>query len=148
MSPTRKKGVLRLFDSVHEFVLRDEEEAKEVLREAGLDPGRVAVEGGAAARRIGGMARLQAAAEGRKQTEGHLEVLRARIAERLRSAGTDVKEALARLLADQSQLAPQVHFRKVENLSDEDAINMLTEAELLRLWEELEDSDGASGRDG
>lgn len=115
---------------------------------AGFDPARVAVDGGAAARQIIGMARLRAAADERKATEGQLDALRARIAEQLRSTGANVKEALAKLLSDQSQLAPQVHFRKVENLSDEDAINMLTEAELLKLWEELEDDDGASGHGG
>jgi hypothetical protein len=133
-----REKLQRLFDTLSAGPLQDEEEAYEVLREAELDPDVIAEEGLAFVSRLQARAELRLAAQERAKAERQLAIMKDRLATRLKEAPRDAKELLAGLLSQQSGASFQVHFRKIEHLDEEDVIDMLSEAQLLKLWEELE----------
>ena len=137
----------RLFDSFGEAALDDPELAREILTDADLDPDRLAAEGAALARELYGAARLQAASARRAEVQQRVTTLRDRLVARARAAGGDFKTELASLLSggDASQL--QAHFRKIDDLGEDDALDMLTDAEILRLLDETDIGDDR-GQDG
>ena len=130
----------RLFDSFGEAALADPEMAREILTDAGLDPDRLAAEGAALARELYGAARLQAASEQRAVMQQRVVALRDRLVAKARAAGGDFKTELARLLSGGDTIQLQAHFRKIEELGEDDALDMLTDAEILRLLDETESS--------
>lgn len=133
-----REALQRLFDSLSTGPLYDEEETYEVLREAGLDPNIVAKEGHTFVSRLQAQATLRLAAQERKQAERQLATVKKRLAAQLREDRRDAKHLLTGLLSQQSEASFQVHFRKIEHLDEEDILDMLSEAQLLKLWEELE----------
>ena len=66
----------------------------------------------------------------------------ARITEKLQATGRDLKTELARLLAGSDTSGIQVHFRKIEDLDEEDIRDMLTEHQLLQLLDDLDSTGG------
>jgi hypothetical protein len=126
----------RLFDGFGDAALEDPEMARQILADAGLDADRLAVEGATFARGLYGAARLRAASVGRAEMQQQVVALRDRVAARVRAAGGDFKTELARLLSGGDAVQLQAHFRKIEDLKDEDALDMLTDAEILRLLDE------------
>jgi len=141
----------RLFEGFGEAALDDPEMTREILADAGLDPDRLAEEGAALARQLYGAVRLRSAAERRAGLEQMVTEHRDRILARLRAVGGDVRAELARLLAGGDTVRLQAHFRKIENLSEQDALDMLTEAELLQLLNEMDEAgsdEEDSGSDG
>lgn len=141
-----RTALQRLFDSFGEAAFDDPEMARDILSDAGLDADRLAEEGAALARSLYRAARLSAAADGRARAEQTVAKLRSIVAARVQALG-DVRSTLARLLAGDDVVQLQAHFRKLEEISEEDAIDMLTEAELLQALEKLdrEEDDGREG---
>ena len=137
----------RLFDSFGEAALDDPDMAREILTDAGLDPDRLAAEGAALARELYGAARLQAASARRAEVQQRITTLRDRLVARARAAGGDFKTELARLLSGGDAAQLQAHFRKIEDLGEDDALDMLTDAEVLRLLDETDTGDDPE-RDG
>ena len=127
-----------LFEGFGEAALDNPEMTREILTDAGLDPDRIAEEGAALARQLYGEARLRAAAKKRTLIETEVIKIRARIAEKLRATGRDLPTELARLLAGGDTARVQTYFRKIEDLGEEDTLDMLTDAELLQLLNELD----------
>lgn len=148
--PDRTK-LQHLFHSFGEAALGDLDIARAILDDAGLDADQLAVEGAAFARDLYGAARLRAASVGRAEMQQRVVELRDRVAARVRAAGGDFRTELARLLSSGDAVQLQAHFRKIEGLGDEDALDMLTEAEVLRLLDEMDTAgpteDSAPGSD-
>lgn len=127
--------ISRIFEELADAVLDEKEEAREALRDAGKNPEKVRSRGRAFIERMKGKARLTRA----EAKKAKLDRMRDRLRRHLkRQAGDDPKMALARVMAKESNQGVQAHFHKIEELSDEDAIEMLSEVELVRLLEELE----------
>ena len=138
----------RLFDRFGEVALDDPQMAREILADAGLDPDRLAAEGAAFAREMYGAARLRAASERRAEVQQRIVELRERLTARAREVGGDFKAELARRLSGGDDLQFQAHFRKIEDLGDDDALDMLTDAEILRLLDETDPPDDEPQTDG
>lgn len=128
----------RLFDELADSVLENKDEAREVLEEAGKDPEEVRARGREFIEKMKGKARL-ARAEAKKEKLGRM---RERLHRKLdRQAQGNPKELLARAMAEGSEHGVQFHFRNIEDLSDEDALEMLDEIQLIHLWEKLREED-------
>lgn len=135
----RRERIGRLFDQLAEAVLHDKEEAREVLEDAGKSPEEVRRHGREFIRRVSGQAELAQA----KKKKSKLERLRDEVKDYLRrEVEKPAKEALAEVMAGMSGETPEVHFRKIEDLSEEDALEMLDEVELLRVLEERDQESG------
>lgn len=133
----------RLFDGIGKMSLESRELADDILSDAGYSREQLAAEGAALARQLYGEARLRAAAAERGTAERRAAELRERVEARLRAAGEDALEVLARLLAGAQGTTVQAQFRKLSDLGPEDALDMLTEAELLRILDEPEEDAAA-----
>ena len=127
-----------LFEGFGKAALDDPEMTREILADAGLDPDRLSEEGAALARQLYGAVRLHSAAERRAGVEQEIIQYRERIAERLQATTGDFRAQLARLLTGGDTARLQAYFRKIEDLGEEDALDMLTDAELLQLLNELD----------
>ena len=138
MDANHRERIGRLFDQLAEAVLDDKEEAREVLEEAGKSPEEVRRRGRKFIRKVSGQAELARA----KQKKSRLEQLRDEVKDYLHREVENAKEALAEVMADISGESPEFHFRKIEDLSEEDALEMLDEAELLRILEERKQERG------
>lgn len=132
----------RLFEGFGWAALDDPEMTREILADAGLDPDRLAEEGAALARQIYGEVRLRSAAEHRAATEQAMIECRERIVKRLRATTGDVHAELVRLLTGSDTVRLQAYFRKIQDLGEEDALDMLTDAELLQFLNELDKISG------
>ena len=143
-----RRRLQRLFDRFGEVALDDPQMARDILADAGLDPDQLAAEGAAFAREIHGAVRLRVASARRVEVQQQIAVLRDRIVARTRAAGGDFKTELAKLLSGGDAVHLQAHFRKIEDLGDEDALDMLTDAEVLRLLDETDPPDQEPRTDG
>lgn len=109
------------------------------MRERGEDPDEVRKRGIAFVRRLKGRLRLSRASQQREETVGKLEQLRTKVRQNLEKAGQSVEEVIRRLKA-RSDADLSVSFRKVESLDKEEALDLLTEEQLLDILEEMNKS--------
>lgn len=137
-APSDRDRLQRLFDGIGEMSLESRGLADDILADAGYSREQLAVEGAALARQLYGEARLRTAAAERVSAERRAGELREKVEARLKAAGENALEVLARLLAGAQGTTVQAQFRKLSDLGPEDALDMLTEAELLRLLDEPE----------
>lgn len=138
----RRRALGRLFDELADAASADEEAARETLREAGKDPEQVRARSRKFIERMQGKAR-RARAELKKRK---VDRLQKRFKERLSNRPDgDPKEILAGVLSSETGQGAQFHFRKIEELSDGDAADMIGEMELLRLIEESEKNNEGNG---
>lgn len=135
-----EKRLLNLLDALAHDACTDAEEAASGLREVGLDPEEVEQRGVLFVQQLQGRTRLSLAKAKRQRQEHTLAALRERAADLVRAAGDNAKDALRRLLANREPDF-ELSFRKIESLEAEDALDVLSEAELLRLLDELEDEE-------
>ena len=143
--PSDRDRLQRLFDGIGEMSLESRELADDILADAGYSREQLAAVGAALARQLYGEARLRAAATERASAERRAAELRERVEAQLRAAGENALEVLARLLAGAQGTTVQAQFRKLSDLGPEDALDMLTEAELLRV---LDETEGTPPEDG
>lgn len=137
MSMQEQSGLRDLFAEMADKLLEDEETRDAFLAETGHDPGEVQEEGRAFLRKVQGQARRRIA---RRETAS-LEELKQKARAKLEELYEHPKNALKELLAAQRPDLAGAHFRKLEDVSEEDAIDMLEEMEVLKLLEQLEDED-------
>lgn len=108
------------------------------MRAHGEDPDEIRRRGVAFVRKLRGTSRLEAARKERLEQERSTEALRDKFKRRVREKGSSVRELLRELSAKQgAELS--LSYRKIESLDDEDALDALSDAEVLRLWEEMND---------
>ena len=127
----------RVFESVSISVLYNDDEAGEVLNESGLDPEQVERDGVAFIQSLEGKVRLREATVEREKEESRKEELKALILQKLSSV-VDPIQRVKELLTQKGGVALQLDFRKLESVEEEDALEILGEAELLILLEKLE----------
>lgn len=144
---TDRDRLQRLFDGIGEMLIETRELADDVLSDAGYTREQLAEEGAVLARQLYGRARLRAASVEREIAERRVGELRKRVEARLKVAGEDALGALAQLLAGVRGTSVQAQFRKLSDLGQEDALDMLTEVELLQMLDEPENKPPEGGGD-
>lgn len=115
----------------------DLEGIRQDMRERGEDPDAIREKGMALVKRLKGQLKLSLAGAGREQTISKLEALREDAKRRVQETGENVID-LIRQLATGSGAELSVSFRKVEYLDEDEALELLTEAQLLQLLDELD----------
>lgn len=125
-----KKALENIFDAFDEASYESIEEAKSIIRDAGLDPDKELEKGIQLIRMLQGKARLKIAEEKSKEI---VRLAKQKLAEFKQTFTGDPKEKLAEFLAESGSVA----FRKIESLDEEDALEMMSETELLKLIEVL-----------
>lgn len=122
------KNIFAAFD---EALCYDDDEAQNILRKAGLNPDEEVKKGLEYIKALQGKVRLRLADNKRRQV---LLQAKSKLVELRQVFIGDPKERLATILAESGSVA----FRKVESLTDEDALEMLEETELLKIIELVE----------
>lgn len=136
--PESRDQISRLFDELAQAVLHHKEEAREVLEEAERSPEEVRRRGQDFIQKMKGKAKLAQA----EKKKSKINQLRDKLKDYVdRKVEGDPKKVLSEMMAKLSGETPQFHFRKIEELSEEDALDMLDEVELLRLLEQQEEED-------
>lgn len=118
----------------------DLEGVREEMEERGKNPEEVRERGMAFIKRLKGQLRLSAAEEERQETMSKLEALRSEARRRFETAEESAME-LIRQFVDRSGAELNVSFRKLESLDDEEVLELLTEAQLVDLLNEMNDDE-------
>jgi len=130
----------RIMEQLARMGSADLEGVRQEMREQGEDPEAVREQGMAFIKRLKGQLRLSAAEAERRETVSKLEALQAEVRRRLQETEENAKE-LIRRLATGSEAELSVSFRKVESMDNDEALELLTEAELLDLLDEMDDDE-------
>ena len=125
-----KKALKNILCAFDEATLESIEEAKVVILDAGLDPDEELEKGMQIIKRLQGKARLTIAQEKGKEL---MQLAKEKLAEFQQLFTGDPKKKFAEFLAESGSVA----FRKLESFDDEEALEMLSETELLKLIEML-----------
>jgi len=128
----------RIMEQLARMGSADLEGVRQEMREQGEDPDAIREQGMALIKRLKGQLRLSAAGAERRETMSKLKALRAEARRRLQETGENAKE-LIRRLATGPEADLSVSFRKVESMDDDEALELLTEAQLLDLLAEMDD---------
>lgn len=142
MSNDNRSGLRELFEEMAVDLLEDEETRDEFLEATGHNPEQIKEEGRAFIKKVQAQARRRIA----RREASSLEELKEQALTKLREMYEAPKESLARLLAEQGSKLAGAHFRKLEELSEKDAIDMLKEIQVLELLEQLEEEEGEGSK--
>lgn len=128
----------RIMEQLARMGSADLEGVRQDMVQQGEDPDAIREQGIAHIKSLKGQLRLSAAGAERKETMSKLEALRAEARRRLQETGENAKE-LIRRLATGPEPDLSVSFRKVESMDEDEALELLTEAQLLDLLAEMDD---------
>jgi len=118
----------------------DLEGVREEMRDQGEDPEAVRQEGVEFVKRLKGQLRLSEAGAQRHEVMSRLEELRSKVRRRLEEAEEGAKELIQRLEARYgTELS--FSFRKIESLDDDEILELLTDAQLVDLLDEMDDEE-------
>lgn len=128
----KNKTILERLDSVElELLQNDTEYTKQFLIEEGIDPEEELVFSNQYMKKI----RFMALGLSNKQRDYELlDIAFERIKEVIKENSEKASEALISLLHTKT---PSVHYRKLENWSDDEIRDVLTDVDLVKLMEEL-----------
>ena len=115
----------------------DLEGVREDMREQDKDPEAIREEGMAFLKRLKGQLRLSAAEAERQEAMSELETLRSKARRRLEDAEEGARELIRRFM-DNTGAELSVSFRKLESMDDNDILEVLTEAQLVDLLNEMD----------
>jgi len=115
----------------------DLEGVREDMREQDKDPEAIREEGVAFLKRLRGQLRLSAAEAERQEAMSELETLRSKARRRLEDAEEGARELIRRFM-DNTGAELSVSFRKLESMDDNDILEVLTEAQLVDLLNEMD----------
>lgn len=115
----------------------DLEGVREDMREQDKDPEAIREEGVAFLKRLKGELRLSAAEAERQEAMSELETLRSKARRRLEDAEEGARELIRRFM-DNTGAELSVSFRKLESMDDNDILEVLTEAQLVDLLNEMD----------
>lgn len=127
----------------------DPDEVREDLEEMGYDPDLLARRGKELLREVRGRVELELDAERTRRRSEQADRLRERLRMQL-DAEPDPKAALLAMLPRTASEGQAVFFRKIESLSVEDALEILSDTQLLKMLEENPDApenDNPHGRE-
>jgi glutamyl-tRNA reductase len=110
---------------------------REDMREQDKDPEAIREEGMAFLKRLKGQLRLSAAEAERQEAMSELEALRSKARRRLEDAEEGARELIRRFM-DNTGAELSVSFRKLESMDDNDILEVLTEAQLVDLLNEMD----------
>lgn len=130
----------RLMEQLARMGSADLEGVREKMREQGEDPEAVRQEGVEFVKRLKGQLRLSEAGAERQEAMSKLEGIRSEVKRRLKEAEEGAKELIQRLEARYGADL-SVSFRKIESLDDDEILELLTEAELVDLLNEMSDEE-------
>lgn len=118
----------------------DLEGVREKMREQGEDPEAVRQEGVEFVKRLKGQLRLSEVGAERQEAMSKLEGIRSEVKRRLQEAEEGAKELIQRL---ESRYGEDLSFsfRKIESLDNDEIIDLLTEAQLVDLLDEMNDEE-------
>jgi hypothetical protein len=134
----RTKRMQRIMEQLARMGSADLEGVRQDMRDQGKDPNAIRERGIAYIKRLKGELRLSAAGAKRQDTTKKLEKIRAEVRRKIQDLGEDAGTLIRRLTTGpESELS--VSFRKVESLSEEEVLDLLTEAQLLELLEEMDE---------
>lgn len=128
----------RVMEQLARMGSADLEGVRQEMQEQGEDPEAIREQGMALIKRLKGQLRLSAAGAERQETMSKLETLRTEARRRLKETEENAKELIRRLMG-RSGADLSVSFRKFESLNDDEALELLTEAQLLDLLNEMDD---------
>lgn len=140
--PTQTNRVSLLFDAFIESATHDPVEARTIMQEEGLDPDSEVQSSLALIRKLQGRAELAIAKQRTVNRHERAKSIRNKLRQTLATV-SDPLTYLADLLTQRGQDAMQLHFRKLENVSADDALDMIDETELLSIFEDLDDEDSS-----
>jgi hypothetical protein len=139
MSKEQRGDDLRDFlDRLDRAGSRDLEGIKEEMRDRGEDPEAVRARGMAFVKRLKAQLRLASARAERNQVVDRIQSLRDAVRQRIQQTGNDFAQAV-RDLSVQSESELGLSFRKLNEMDEDDALEILTEAQLLQLLDELDE---------
>jgi uncharacterized coiled-coil DUF342 family protein len=139
MSNQQREDDLRDFlDRLDRAGSRDLEGIKEEMRNRGEDPETVRARGMAFVKQLKGQLRLASARDERNQVVDRLQSLRNDVRRQIQQTGKNFAQAI-RELSGQPGSELGLSFRKLEEMEEDDALEILTEAQLLQLLDELDE---------
>ena len=127
-----KEILENILDAFDEAAYESVDAAKESLVEAGYNPEEEIAKGMDLIKRLQGRSKLLIAEDESKKM---VEKVKEKIEEFKRNFAGDPKEKLSQLISERGGFA----FRKIEAIDKEDALEMLSEAELLEFLKSLDD---------
>lgn len=137
MSKEQREDDLRDFlDRLDRAGSKDLEGIKEEMRDRGEDPEAVRARGMAFVKGLKGQLRLASARAERNQVVDQIQSLRDAVRQRIQQTGNDLSQAVLDLSRN-SELG--LSFRKLDEMDEDDALEILTEAQLLQLLDELDE---------
>ena len=132
MKDLKAKEILEnIFDAFDEASCESIEAAKETLIDAGFDPDEELDKGMQLIKKLQGKARLLVAEQEAKKI---MIKAKEKIEEFKRVFTGEPKEKLSQLIAESGSFA----FRKIESIDENDALEMLSEAEALKFLESID----------
>lgn len=146
---TPKDPRLLLLWNLYSTERDDPDEVREDLKEMGYDPDLLARRGRELLREVRGRVELEFDAERTQRRSEQAERLRGRLRLQL-DTESDPKAALLAMLPRTALEGQAVFFRKIESLSVEDALEILSDTQLLQMLEENPDAledDESHGRE-
>jgi hypothetical protein len=128
----KNKTILERLDSVElELLQNDTEYAKQFLKEEGIDPEEELIFSNQFMKKIQFMA---LGLSNKQRDQNLLDIAFERIKEVIKENSEKASEALINLLHTKT---PSVHYRKLENWSDDEIRDVLADVDLVMLIEEL-----------
>jgi hypothetical protein len=137
---SQKERMNRIMEQLARMGSADVEAVREEMPEEGEDPEAIRNQGMEFVSRLKGQLRLSEAGAERQKAMSKLEELRSEVRRRLEEVEEGAKELIQRLEAhDGADLS--VSFRKIESLDDDEILELLTEAQLVDLLDEMDDEE-------
>lgn len=139
MNPYKNKNELKnLFEFLSEDDSKNMNEVKEELSEAGIQPDLLVQESKDLIKKLIGKRKRELSKLRLAQMKGKLDLFLQNSKE---VTGNNAKEFLLSLLGSKNSEAFQASFRKIENLGDKEALDILNESELLEFFSKIMDEE-------
>jgi len=135
MNPNKNQNELKnFFEFLTEDDCKDIKQVKEELISAGIQPDELLKEGNEIVKKLIGKKRKELTKVRLLQIK---EKLNSFLQTNNKISGTTAKEFLLNLLGDRNSDTLQTSFRKIENLSDKEALEILNENQLLEFFSKI-----------
>ncbi len=141
-----KEVMDNLVEALYEAATENEETLNEELRRSGYDPDKLRQRGQAFIQRMKGRVRLAQAKQRRERLMDFVNQVKkslSSMSDPKHQIGTWIKEEFG---PDVSNHALQAFYHKLDTIDAEDMESLAQDAELLQLWENLENESGEGGR--
>lgn len=136
----QKERMRRIMEQLARMGSADVDAVREEMRKQGEDPEAIRNQGMEFIGRLKGQLRLSKAGEERQEAMSKLEELRSEVRRRLEEVEEGAKELMQRLEARYGADL-SFSFRKIESLDDDEILELLTEAQLVDLLDEMDDEE-------